>query len=119
APLPAQERVAVAVFQPAWRLLAQHPQGHRRCREPFMIQEETEAQRRVAIILPTYNGARYLPEQLDSLLAQSHRDFVIVTRDDGSTDTSREVLARYAEEHPGFFHIVDSGGVNVGACAGF
>lgn len=84
-----------------------------------MIQEETEAQRRVAIILPTYNGARYLPEQLDSLLAQSHRDFVIVTRDDGSTDTSREVLARYAEEHPGFFHIVDSGGVNVGACAGF
>jgi len=74
---------------------------------------------RIAIILPTYNGEQYLPEQLDSLLAQSHHDFVIVTRDDGSSDASRALIAGYAEENPGRFHIVESGGVNLGASAGF
>src|SRR5690606_6429896 len=92
---------------------------HRGWRQDFMMQEETEAQRRVPIVLATYNGARSLPQQGESLLAQSDRGFVSVTRDDGSSDTSREVLAGYAEEHLGFFHSVDSGGVNVGACAGF
>src|SRR5690606_14515380 len=83
------------------------------------VQNHGEGKTRVAIILPTYNGARYLREQIDSLLAQSHHDFVIVTRDDGSTDASKELIAGYADEHPERFHIVESGGVNVGASAGF
>src|SRR5690606_2365429 len=61
----------------------------------------------------------YLPEQLDSLLAQSYGNFVIVTRDDGSTDASKALIADYASRHPERFHIVESGGRNVGASAGF
>jgi glycosyltransferase involved in cell wall biosynthesis len=51
---------------------------------------------RVAILLSTYNGARFLGEQLDSLLAQSHQGWTLYWRDDGSTDTSIAVLERFA-----------------------
>ena len=43
---------------------------------------------RVAILLPTWNGEKYLHEQVDSLLAQDYPDFIIVSRDDGSRDSS-------------------------------
>lgn len=55
---------------------------------------------RVEILLATYNGARYLPEQLDSLVAQTHRPLSLVVRDDGSTDDTPAIVARYAERLP-------------------
>ncbi|MFC3608436.1 glycosyltransferase family 2 protein [Stutzerimonas tarimensis] len=51
--------------------------------------------RRVAILLCTYNGARYLGEQLDSFERQTHRDWVIYASDDGSTDETLDLLRRY------------------------
>ena len=53
----------------------------------------------VAILLSTYNGERFLGEQLDSLLAQTHRNMRIVVRDDGSSDGTRAILDRYARAH--------------------
>jgi glycosyltransferase involved in cell wall biosynthesis len=41
---------------------------------------------RCAILLSTYNGEAYLDALLDSLAAQTHRDWVLYWRDDGSTD---------------------------------
>lgn len=55
---------------------------------------------RVEILLATYNGARYLPEQLDSLISQTHRPLSLVVRDDGSTDETLAVVARYADRLP-------------------
>lgn len=81
--------------------------------------EQQLDQPRIAIILPTYNGEQYLPEQIDSLMAQSHHNFVIVTRDDGSTDSSKALIAGYAERYPERFHIVASDDDNVGASTGF
>lgn len=49
----------------------------------------------VAILLSTYNGAAFLREQLDSLIAQTHSDWVIYASDDGSSDTTLEILADY------------------------
>lgn len=63
----------------------------------------------IDILLATYNGARYLPVQLDSLLAQTHQDWRVIARDDGSTDTSLEVLENYAAAHPGKFILVKDG----------
>jgi glycosyltransferase involved in cell wall biosynthesis len=51
---------------------------------------------KVSILLSSFNGARYLPEQLDSLVAQRYRELEIYVRDDGSTDDSRQILRRYA-----------------------
>lgn len=50
----------------------------------------------VTIALTTYNGARFLGELLDSLLAQTMRDFEVVARDDGSQDETWDILSRYA-----------------------
>lgn len=49
----------------------------------------------VSIIVPVYNGATYLTECLDSLLAQDHPDIEIVVVDDGSTDESASVAESY------------------------
>ncbi len=49
-----------------------------------------------SIVIASYNGAAWLPSALDSVLAQSHRDYEVVVVDDGSTDDTQQVLAAYA-----------------------
>ncbi|WP_374442915.1 glycosyltransferase family 2 protein [Pseudomonas panipatensis] len=49
----------------------------------------------VAILLSTYNGAAFLAEQLDSLIAQTHPHWTIYASDDGSSDATLEILADY------------------------
>jgi glycosyltransferase involved in cell wall biosynthesis len=51
---------------------------------------------RVAILLSTFNGEAFLPEQLNSFLAQSHDNWVLYWRDDGSTDGTCAVIAAFA-----------------------
>ena len=48
-----------------------------------------------AIIVPVYNSARYLKETLDSLFAQTYKNFSVITVDDGSTDDSLSILKTY------------------------
>ncbi len=50
----------------------------------------------VSIILPVYNGARFLEMTLDSLIAQSYENCEIIAINDGSTDESLEILNKYA-----------------------
>lgn len=54
----------------------------------------------VEILLATYNGERYLAEQLESLLSQSEKNIRILIRDDGSTDGTRGILEDYAQKYP-------------------
>lgn len=49
----------------------------------------------VSVVLPTYNRADYLPQAIDSLLAQQRPPEEIIVVDDGSTDQTAQVLARY------------------------
>lgn len=51
----------------------------------------------VAIQLCTYNGARFLEQQLESLAQQSFRDFIVIASDDGSTDATLALLQRANE----------------------
>jgi glycosyltransferase involved in cell wall biosynthesis len=51
----------------------------------------------VSVCVPTYNRARFLPDALDSVLRQPFADFEIVVVDDGSTDDTPAVIARYAD----------------------
>ncbi len=55
---------------------------------------ERDLQYRVSVLLPVYDGARFLPEALQSLDAQTENDFEIVAVDDGSSDESAEILGR-------------------------
>jgi len=54
----------------------------------------------VAILLCTYNGARFLAEQLDSLESQTHQNWVVIASDDGSTDQTLEILQQYQSKWP-------------------
>jgi hypothetical protein len=51
----------------------------------------------VTVLVPNYNHARFLPQRMDSILAQTFRDFELIGLDDASSDDSRAVLSRYAE----------------------
>jgi glycosyltransferase involved in cell wall biosynthesis len=51
----------------------------------------------VSVVIPTYNRAPLLPKCLDSVLAQEFEGFEVIVVDDGSTDDTAEVLARYGE----------------------
>ena len=50
----------------------------------------------IDILMSTYNGSRFLAEQLDSILGQTFADFKLMIRDDGSVDDTREILEQYA-----------------------
>jgi hypothetical protein len=51
----------------------------------------------VSIIIPNYNYARYLRIAIDSALAQTHSPVEVIVVDDGSTDSSREVIESYGD----------------------
>lgn len=73
----------------------------------------------LAVLLSTFNGERYLEAQLESLLQQTDQQFVVVVRDDGSSDSTPAILQRYGDQHPGKFHRVPDDEVNRGACGSF
>lgn len=52
-------------------------------------------QPRVSVIVPNYNHAKYLPARLDSIFAQTYKDFEVILLDDCSNDNSLEVLETY------------------------
>ena len=53
---------------------------------------------KVDILLATYNGEKYLREQIDSILNQTHTEFRLLISDDGSTDGTIEILKEYKEK---------------------
>jgi len=57
--------------------------------------KKTEMMNKISILLSTYNGEKYLKEQLDSLFSQSYQGFEILSRDDGSSDNTAEILNSY------------------------
>lgn len=56
---------------------------------------------RIAILLASFQGARFLAAQLESLVAQSYRNWRLVVSDDGSTDGTQDIVRRFAAAHPG------------------
>ncbi len=54
----------------------------------------------VSIVLPTFNGRRYLREALDSCLAQTYADWELIIVDDASSDETPVIIAEYVARDP-------------------
>src|SRR5437870_4317234 len=71
----------------------------------------------VSILVPSYNGAAYLREALDSILAQTYPNLEVILLDDASTDATPTIAASYGDRivyvrQPANLGIYDN--VNVG-----
>ena len=56
-------------------------------------------ERKVAILLSTYNGEKYVKEQIDSFLNQTYKNVEIIVRDDGSKDSTVKILKEYQNNY--------------------
>lgn len=74
---------------------------------------QPSSQEHVAILLGTKDGERFLGEQLQSYVAQSHADWSLHVSDDGSSDATRDVVTAFAETRPACVTLRD------GPCQGF
>lgn len=55
---------------------------------------------RFSIVMPVFNGERYIEAAVSSVLDQTYRDFELLVSDDGSTDATVELVSRYAKRDP-------------------
>lgn len=74
-------------------------------------------EKQITILLPVYNGEKYLQPTLNSLLNQSWQDFELLVLDDGSTDSSIDILHSIKDDrirvirqkHHGLSHVLNKG----------
>lgn len=71
----------------------------------------------IVVLLAAYNGADYIAQQLDSILAQTLPPTQIIVSDDGSSDTTRDILEHYSALHPGMLLLLN--GPGQGSAANF
>jgi glycosyltransferase involved in cell wall biosynthesis len=62
----------------------------------------------VSIIIPAYNGGRYLPAAIDSVLGQTYRNYELIVVDDGSTDDTALVLQSYLDPNPNIRYVAQT-----------
>ena len=59
-----------------------------------------QCDKKVAILMATYNGEKYLSEQIESIINQTFTDWVLYIHDDGSTDGTLEIIKKYVKIYP-------------------
>jgi len=73
---------------------------------------------RIDVLMSTFNGAAFLPPQIDSIIAQEHADWRLLIRDDGSSDATLNIIKAYAERDARIELLTGDSG-NLGAFASF
>lgn len=63
---------------------------------------------KISVIMATYNCEKTVSKAIDSILAQTYENWVMIICDDGSTDATLEILRRYEREYPGKFVIIQN-----------
>ena len=74
---------------------------------------------KVNIVLSTYNGARFLAEQLESIQKQTFTDWQLLIRDDGSTDITPQIIAEFVKGDPRIHFINEHDRQNFGVIKNF
>ncbi len=61
----------------------------------------------ISVIIPCYNQEKYIAEALDSVLAQTFKDFEIIVINDGSIDNSASIIKDYVQEYPHLIRYIE------------
>lgn len=72
----------------------------------------------IAILMATYNGEKYIIDQLESILNQTYNNWTLYIRDDGSTDRTTEIISQYSQRYSNIIFI-KSDTTHLGACNNF
>ena len=62
----------------------------------------------IHIMMATYNGEKYICEQIESILAQTYHEWKLFISDDGSNDHTIEIINKYQEMYPNKIFILES-----------
>ncbi len=73
----------------------------------------------VEILMSTHNGAKYLSAQIESLFAQTHKNWRLIVRDDKSSDNTIDIIEEYCGKYPDKIKLVADGEGQLGACQSF
>jgi len=68
----------------------------------------------ISIVITSYNYEQYLPQTLNSILAQTYKNYEVIIVDDGSKDNSLQVIKEYTDKYDNFYLYQHNGGVNKG-----
>lgn len=64
----------------------------------------------LAILMATYNGGRYIREQIDSIINQTYNGWHLYIRDDGSNDNTLAIINEYRQKYENITLIQDNMG---------
>ena len=74
--------------------------------------------KKIDILMATYNGEKYLAEQIDSIICQTYKNWNLLIRDDGSSDNTFKILKEYEKKDDRIKIIKDKKG-NLGIAKNF
>ena len=67
----------------------------------------------IDILLSTYNGEKYLKEQIDSIIHQTYTDWTLIIRHDGSKDNTQNIIRSYTDRYSNIIQIQSSENIGV------
>lgn len=66
--------------------------------------------RKIAVLMATYNAAKYIAEQIESIIVQTNQDWTLYIRDDASQDNTVEIIERYCSKYDSIIMLKDAKG---------
>ena len=64
---------------------------------------------KISVVMSCYNSERFLRQSIDSILMQSYREFEFIIWNDGSTDSTEEIIKSYHDERIRYFYAPNQG----------
>ena len=77
-------------------IFVRNADGEKDTKATIIVQNKITYQPKISVVVPVYNAEEYLKESLDSIVNQTLKDIEIICVNDGSTDSSLQILQQYA-----------------------
>jgi glycosyltransferase involved in cell wall biosynthesis len=101
-----------AQWRDSWRKFLMEFSSMRKTTDTTVsLKGTTSREEDVSVVMPVYNGSKYLHLSIESVLAQTHKNFELIICDDASTDDSVAIIEKYQDPRIRFFQNVTNRGL--------